>query len=233
MVKRLAIFDLDGVLIDSELTAATVLARCLSVLGCPLPVAEVVDRFIGIGIPGILAILGREKGRVWPPGLQAELEREVEDEVLRTITPTRGIRDALAAIPPAAWCVASNSSTARMARCLAASGIAAEFSPPAFSASAVARGKPAPDLFLHAAATLHVAPAHCMVVEDTVFGVAAGKAAGMVVVGYLGGSHMAVSDQATRLRQAGATAIVSDGAALVSLLREFFAGGDIAAPAPL
>lgn len=114
-------------------------------------------------------------------------------------------------------CVASSSSIDRIRVSLESTDLLRFFEPNLFSASEVRNGKPAPDLFLHAAGRMRVAPAECIVVEDSVVGVAAGIAAGMTVIGFVGGSH-ATGQLGNHLRAAGANAVISDLRALKSTI---------------
>lgn len=106
-------------------------------------------------------------------------------------------------------CVASSSHHERIALALRVTGLAHHFGDAVFSSTMVERGKPAPDLFLHAAKAMGVEPAHCIVVEDSVAGVAAGKAAGMAVIGFTGGSHCG-PDHRHLLVTAGADRVIHD-----------------------
>ncbi len=110
-------------------------------------------------------------------------------------------------------CVASSASIDRIRLSLECTDLLRYFDPYLFSASDVRNGKPAPDLFLHAAAKTRVHPSKCLVVEDSAVGVAAGVAAGMTVIGFVGGSH-AGTQLASQLRSAGARAVISDMRAL-------------------
>lgn len=184
----LVIFDCDGVLIDSEPIANRVLAERLATVGLELPVAEVMRGFVGRTRGGCIelaeSMLGRplppDFGPAWDAALFAALEREVR--------PVEGIVAVLEAMV-LPWCVASNGERDRMTRSLAAAGLARHVGTRLHTASEVARPKPAPDLFLHAARTYGADPKHCVVVEDTVTGVRAGAAAGMRVLGYAGAAH--------------------------------------------
>ncbi len=114
-------------------------------------------------------------------------------------------------------CVASSSSIDRIRVSLESTGLLRFFEPNLFSASEVRNGKPAPDLLLHAAGRMRVAPRECIVVEDSAVGVAAGIAAGMTVIGFVGGSH-ATGQLANHLRAAGASTVISDLRALKSTI---------------
>ena len=114
-------------------------------------------------------------------------------------------------------CVASSTPLPTLQWKLKFTGISDLFSPRIFSADMVDRGKPSPDLFLHAAATLGIEPRHCIVVEDSANGVIAGKAAGMKVIGFTGGDHC-LDDQEAILTTNGAHAVIDDFANLGSTI---------------
>ena len=132
------------------------------------------------------------------------------------MTPAQGrvlafVRDYIAAFDALPRCIASSSSPDRLAVCLDALGLTEIFGPNhVFSASLVPRGKPHPDLFLHAAATMGAAPGACLVIEDSVPGVTAACAAGMRVVGFSGGGHWGHDPAAADLTRAGASRVFRD-----------------------
>ena len=183
---ELVVFDCDGVLVDSEVIAVRVDQLVLADLGWQLALEEIVERFVGRSEADFVAAvqeqLGIELGEGWDrkyePWYRAAFERELAavDGVVEALD---GIR-----IPQ---CVASSGSHAKMRRTLGQTGLWHRFEGRIFSASEVANGKPAPDLFLHAAGTLGTAPERCAVVEDSARGVRAARAAGMHVFAYAGG----------------------------------------------
>ncbi|WP_280667472.1 MULTISPECIES: HAD family hydrolase [unclassified Kitasatospora] len=183
---ELVIFDCDGVLIDSERLAVRVDAVVLASLGWELSEEEIIRRFVGRShaymVSEIEAHLGRPLPAGWEEEVQPLYDRAFEDE----LTPVEGIVEALDLIT-LPTCVASSSSHQRLRRTLGQTGLYPRFEGRVFSASEVANGKPAPDLFLHAATRLGVDPAKCVVVEDSQYGVAAGRAAGMRTLGFAGG----------------------------------------------
>ncbi|MGW7135011.1 HAD family hydrolase [Streptomyces xanthophaeus] len=183
---ELVIFDCDGVLVDSERIAARVQVALGAELGWPLTEAEVVERFIGrshAAIRGLVADrLGEETAATWSDRFE-QLHREAVDTAL---APVEGLPEALDAIT-LPTCVASSGSHDKMRHTLGRTGLYARFAGRIYSASEVAHGKPAPDLFLHAARRMGVAPAACAVVEDSGPGVRAARAAGMRAFGYAGG----------------------------------------------
>jgi HAD superfamily hydrolase (TIGR01509 family) len=183
---ELIIFDCDGVLVDSERLSIRIDAVFLERLGWRMPEAEIIERFVGRSDADMRADIERHIGGPIPPDIDESFDRLYRDTFAAELTPVDGIREALDLIPTPR-CVASSGDHAKIRRNLALTGLAGYFGERIFSADDVARGKPAPDLFLHAAATLGADPAHCAVVEDSVHGVEAALAAGMRTFAYAGG----------------------------------------------
>lgn len=186
MPPRLVIFDCDGVLVDSEPVANQVLARALSRVGLVMDEAGSRRRYVGLSLGSIVARAEEELGRPLPDDFLDDLQRDTFAEFRRSLRPVPGIADAVAAVRQAgiSYCVASSGTLDKMALTLGLTGLAPLFEGVIFSATMVARGKPFPDLFLHAAASMGFAPGEAVVVEDSVFGVEAGRAAGMRVLAY-------------------------------------------------
>jgi HAD superfamily hydrolase (TIGR01509 family) len=213
----LVIFDLDGVLVDSEPISARVTAAALAEAGITISEAEVGDRFLGVSTASMLREIEAEHGCRLPAGFQETLRTRVLKAFEHELAPVAGIPallDALA-LP---CCVASSSHPDRIRRSLELVGLLERLAPNLFSATMVEHGKPAPDLFLLAAARMAADPARCLVVEDREVGVRAGKAAGMTVLGFAGGSHVRPSAHAPRLTAAGADAVFSEMTALAALV---------------
>jgi HAD superfamily hydrolase (TIGR01509 family) len=183
---ELVIFDCDGVLVDSERLAVRVEAALLGELGWPLSQAEVIERFMGRSQAFMLQAIQERLGADLPDGWQELLDRRYRAAFEAELTPVDGVVEALdrIAIP---ICVASGGSHQMLRHTLGLTGLYERFQGRIFSASEVAEGKPAPDLFLHAAARLGAEPAACAVVEDSRYGVEAARAAGMLAFGYTGG----------------------------------------------
>jgi HAD superfamily hydrolase (TIGR01509 family) len=183
---ELVIFDCDGVLVDSEPIAVRVNVAVGAQLGWPLSEAEVIEQFVGrsSGSIGelIAARLGAETAASWALRFDEAHRREVDV----ALTAVDGIVEALDEIVQPT-CVASSGSHEKMRHTLGRTGLYHRFAGRIFSASEVARGKPAPDLFLHAAARMGVPPRACVVIEDSRYGVQAARAAGMRSFGYAGG----------------------------------------------
>jgi len=185
----LVIFDCDGVLVDSERLAVAIDVKAIGALGWPISEAEVIDRHLGRSNADVLADIEAHLGRPvpadWDEAWNAEY-RQVFDERLE---PVPGIAEAIKTIAAEGFqtCVASSASHAKMRRNLGRTGLWEFFDGRIFSVSEVERGKPAPDLFLYAAQRVGVAAARCVVVEDSQYGVAGAKAAGMKAIGFAGG----------------------------------------------
>lgn len=183
---ELVIFDCDGVLVDSEKIAVRIDAEMLADLGWPMTEAEVVERFVGRSYADMRSEIGAHLGRPLPADWDAAYRERYREAFERELTPVDGVVEALDALPLPS-CVASSTSHSGLRHTLGLTGLYERFAGRIFSASEVARGKPAPDLFLHAARSLGVEPRRCVVVEDSRYGVEAARAAGMRAFGYCGG----------------------------------------------
>ncbi len=202
---ELIIFDCDGVLVDSERLSIRVDAIFLAQIGWPMPESEIVERFVGRSDADMRVEIERHIGGPIPADIEAEFERLYLETFAAELAPVEGIREALDQIATPR-CVASSGDHAKIRRNLGLTGLAGYFGERIFSATDVARGKPAPDLFLHAAASLAADPARCAVVEDSVYGVDAALAAGMRAFAYAGGVT-----PAARLARPGAVVFTAMG----------------------
>lgn len=201
----LFIFDCDGVLVDSEIVSFEVEAEALVAAGIPVTSQDLLNRFVGTSSAAMFATLEREHGLCLPEDFASGIARRVLEVFDARLRPIPGIAELLAGLPDPK-CVASSSDPARIRHSLTLAGILGHFEPHIFSATQVRRGKPAPDLFLFAAERMATPPARCLVIEDSVAGVTAARAAGMTVLGFTGGSHC-LDDHADRLRAAGAAEV--------------------------
>lgn len=206
------IFDCDGVLVDSEVLALEVELAMLAGQGLSFTREEYVTRFMGLSYEQFHDVIDAEAvqrlGRPTTHDFRTELAQRLRQTMIDKLTEVPGATDAVAAtmLPKA---VASSSTREGLERKLRQVGLWDHFAPHVYSAQHVAKAKPAPDLFLHAARQLGIAPADCLVIEDSVNGVKAGIAAGMTVWGFLGGGH-ADDGLAARLTAAGASRILAD-----------------------
>lgn len=202
----LLIFDCDGVLVDSELLANAALAELMSALGHPMTTQQAIETFAGRRLSDVLARAEALLSRLIPADLGEQAGKRMLAKFRRELKPVAGVRAAIAALPYPR-CVASSSTRERIALSLEVTGLASLFGTNVFSADQVARGKPAPDLFLAAAQTLGAAPADCIVIEDSPLGIQAARAAGMPAIGFAGASH-ATEQLAVQLEQTGADIVV-------------------------
>jgi HAD superfamily hydrolase (TIGR01509 family) len=224
MPAQLVIFDFDGVLADSENIALEELALEISARGAPLTTDEAKAMFLGSSTARHMAWIaertGRPCGEDFPGAWHARLFRRYAAE-LAAVEGAAATLDFLDA-RGVGYCIASGGSVDRIAFALDCLGLGDRFAGRAFSAETGARGKPAPDLFLRAAAGLGVAPAACLVVEDAPGGIEAAAAAGMAAIAFLGGGHLdgIRADHGALLSQRGALATAHDHAELRRLLAE-------------
>lgn len=209
------LFDCDGVLVDSESIANRVWTAILAEHGLTLDAHDFLRRSVGTTLTALYEGLALDYRWTRPPTFDADLDARLA-AAFEGVPPVPGAAELLAALP-IPFCVASNSREDRLHLKLGAAGLAPLLGDRVFHPGLVARGKPAPDLFLHAAAALGAAPARCLVVEDSVLGTRAGVAAGMTVWGFVGASH-ALPGLAGELRDEGAERVLASlaevGAAL-------------------
>jgi len=198
----LIIFDCDGVLVDSEVLSCRCLSEVLASYGITLEVDQALDLFLGRSLSAVLQHY-QALGRPLPVLFATELKAAVRAAFLSSLGPIEGVGAVLQGlrIPR---CVASSSDIDRVSFSLTLTGLAAHFGERLYTSQMVERGKPAPDLFLYAAERMQADPHRTLVIEDSVSGVQAAKAAGMAVWGFAGGSHYRSRDGKAILRAAGA-----------------------------
>jgi HAD superfamily hydrolase (TIGR01509 family) len=184
----LVVLDCDGVLVDSERPTNAFEIELLAELGWPLTGPEIAERFMGRSSAYMVAEIEAHLGPALPEGWREKLESRY-DGVLADLVPIDGVVEALDSIDAMglATCVASSGSQEKMRFTLGTTGLYDRFAGRIFSGEEVEHGKPAPDLFLHAAQRMGVPPARCVVVEDSPFGVEAARAAGMRALAYSAG----------------------------------------------
>jgi len=217
---EVVIFDCDGVLVDSEVLASARLGAALERLGLKLDESQIRELFLGVSEQSMLGIAERALGAPLPPEFQSELANDVLADFERELKGIKGIAELIGRLD-ARVCVASSSSIERIRASLRIVGYANLFEPHVFSASEVARGKPEPDLFLHAAQRMGASAADCLVIEDSVHGVTAARRAEMVVFGFTGGAHAQGHEYNARLVEAGAAVVFDDMRELPGLLDDW------------
>lgn len=206
---QLVIFDCDGVLVDSEPIALARTREALAAAGVDFTEAEMRARFLGVSAHIVEAAAAEALGEPLPVDFQRRVSAAILASFERELQGVASVREAVEALA-APVCVASSSAYERIRASLRIVGYDKLFEPNIFSASEVANGKPAPDLFLYAARRMGVAPSGCVVVEDSVPGVTAARRAGAFVLGFVGGAHARSASYAQALRDAGAEDIFSD-----------------------
>lgn len=184
----LVIFDCDGVLVDSEPISIAVLRETIAADGVEISEADAYRHFLGRSMTSIAETLEVEFGLVITSEHLRHIRTRLFGHFRAELQPIAGIAEALdgIALP---YCVASSSKPERIRLSLEVTGLLDRFEPHIYSSSMVKHGKPAPDLFLHAARDMGAAPADCLVVEDSAAGIEAAKRAGMRVFAFTGGSH--------------------------------------------
>jgi HAD superfamily hydrolase (TIGR01509 family) len=202
---QLVIFDCDGVLVDSEVISNRVLAGMLTAEGLPTTLAQARRDYQGLLLADVISRAEEKLGRALPQDWLARYEAERTTAFHRELEPVAGAAETVPRIAAAGVkvCVASQGKLSKTSLSLELTGLDHLFPETArFSAYSVAHGKPAPDLFLHAAAAMGAEPAGCVVVEDTPSGVTAASSAGMRGMGY------AADSDERALRNAGAAEIL-------------------------
>lgn len=201
----LIIFDCDGVLVDSEVLSCQCLSDVLGARGIILSMDDALELFLGRNIAAVLRHY-QEDRRLVPEIFLADLKASVRQRFTNALGPIPGVGSLVSSLKMPS-CVASSSDLDRVKLSLALTGLAPHFGNRLFTSQMVARGKPAPDLFLYAAEQMKTAPERTLVIEDSVSGVTAAKAAGMMVWGFVGGRHYLSRDGRARLSEAGADRI--------------------------
>ena len=185
---KLVIFDCDGVLVDSELLSARMMVQVFAEIGITVDLPFVYRTFVGHSFTSVARQFALEHGKNVPANFVDDYRKRLLDSFTQNLKAVAGIEQILdhLAVP---YCLASGSSPARVAHSLSTTNLASRFQGRVFTTSMVARGKPAPDIFLHVANTYAVAPEHCLAIEDSTPGVESAAAAGMTVWQFVGGSH--------------------------------------------
>lgn len=188
MVPELIIFDCDGVLVDSEPISLAVLLDVLRGAGCELTEELAWEKFLGRSIGSVSQILRDDHALELTNDHLQKLREKLYARFRSELRPINGVAAAIGRLGVPV-CVASSSQLERIKLSLGITGLTDLFGENVFSASMVTRGKPAPDLFLHAAAKMGARADRCVVIEDSAAGIRAAQAAGMRVIAFTGGGH--------------------------------------------
>jgi HAD superfamily hydrolase (TIGR01509 family) len=219
----LYVFDCDGVLVDSEAIASEVDAEHLTRLGFPITAEEVTIRFAGLTARELGAIVEVELGHPLPSNFFEEQYAEVNRRLAAELEPVPGIHDLLEMLD-GPRCIGSNSSGDRLKLELEKTRLYDLFAPHIYSAVEVGdrQPKPAPNVYLYAIKQFGVSPRETVILEDSVFGVRAAKAAGARVIGFTGGRHT-WRGHADKLTEAGAETVIRRFADLPKVAQAFMA----------
>lgn len=219
MARFALILDFDGVIADSEPLANQTLADLLTELGATTTLEQSYARYVGRRISEIAVAVAAHHRIALPEDFERMLLEATIARFQAELEPVPGVRDFLARHAETPKAIASSSPVRRLKASIETLGLGDAFGEHVYSADMVRRGKPAPDLFLMAAAAIDARPAKCVVVEDSPSGVEAGVAAGMRTIGLLAGGHILPGHEA-RLRDAGAWRVVDDFSGVAAALAE-------------
>jgi HAD superfamily hydrolase (TIGR01509 family) len=221
-MAKAIIFDFDGVIADSEVLSNTVLAEVVSELGVPTSLEDAYRDYMGKRFHDVIAAIEQTVGRSLPASFAEAYQERTLTRFRQDLAPIAGVREFIVTFADLPRCIASSSSPDRLALCLDVLGMAPLFEDRVFSASNVARGKPHPDIFLHAAEKIAVSPRDCIIIEDSAGGVVAGRAAGATVIGLLAAEHIR-DGHADALKEAGAHYLARDYRAVQAIVRGLLA----------
>ncbi|QTK78182.1 HAD family hydrolase [Agrobacterium tumefaciens] len=225
--EPLLIFDCDGVLVDSEPVSISVLLDMLSHLGVTMGEEEAYERFLGRSVASMTRTLFEDYGVETDIDFLEHMRATLFERFRNELQPIDGIAETLDSLAAIKRCVASSSQPERIRYSLGLTGLIEKFEPYVFSATMVKNGKPAPDLFLHAAQAMQADPHHCIVIEDSPAGIAAAKAAGMGVFAFTGGSHARFPAFREKIAGLGADAVFDAMPDLVQLVDSYVGRGGL------
>jgi len=216
----LVIFDCDGVLVDSEPISIGVLVDHIARAGGDVSTALAYETFLGRSMATIRQVLREIHAVDFSEDDMEAIRQDMRQRFAAELTPIPGISDVLGQLNRP-FCVASSSQPDRIRLSLGVTGLLDWFEPNVFSSTMVKRGKPFPDLFLHAAKVMGFAPESCVVVEDSPAGIEAAQAAGMRVLGFAGGAHAELGGLLEAFERLKPDRIFSDMRELPKLLQSF------------
>ncbi|OSN00971.1 hypothetical protein AU490_11460 [Lonsdalea populi] len=215
----LMIFDCDGVLVDSEIIGIELTVSLLNQQGVNIGLDEFTHRYSGLAWDELIDQIRADKGATIPPHLRQAFYPLLMNAFADRLVSIAGVQETVSQIP-LPRCICSNSSSEQLDFMLTKVGLKPLFTPHIFSAMDLGpdRGKPCPDIFLHAAQVMNTSPENTLVIEDSVHGVTAAKRAGMLVVGFTGGAHTTPCHR-TRLFDAGADRVIDAMPQLIDEIR--------------
>ncbi|MFB9949381.1 HAD family hydrolase [Rhizobium puerariae] len=219
----LVIFDCDGVLVDSEPVSVRVLVDALRRKGLEMDEEEAYRRFLGRSLGTVTRTMREEFGVEADESFLEDMRHDLYDRFRMELQPIRGIAEALDGLG-LRRCVASSSQPERIRLSLTLTGLIDKLEPNIFSAAMVARGKPAPDLFLHAASQMGADPESCIVIEDSPAGIEAARRAGMAVFAFVGGSHAVAPGYRERIDALSPEVVFDAMPDLIHLVRKHIEG---------
>ena len=216
----LIIFDCDGVLIDSEIVVCRLVSEEMTRLGYPITTHQVIERYAGRPEREMISEIEQDWGRPVPAEYFPKIRRLTGDAYANELLPVPGVLEILGRIRMPI-CVASSSYPEKLRLGLETAGLLECFAGHVVSALSVAHGKPAPDVFIYAAGWMRTPVCGCLVIEDSVAGTRAARAAGMRVFGFTGGSHC-LEGHRERLLEAGAERVLQQIGELQALVPRAF-----------
>jgi HAD superfamily hydrolase (TIGR01509 family) len=222
--KELVIFDCDGVLVDSEPLSISVLVQAMREAGVEIDEEGAYERFLGKSLATMISTLETEFNVFASQEFLDHIRNDLYTRFRNELQPIPGIAATIDALDMRR-CVASSSQLERIRLSLSLTGLLDRLEPHIFSASMVTRGKPAPDLFLHAAREMGVAPERCIVVEDSPAGIMAARAAGMTVFAFTGGSHANSAHYRAELNRLSPEVVFDAMPDLIHLVRKYRTDG--------
>lgn len=215
---ELLVFDFDGVVADTEVISNGVLADALCELGLPTTLDDALGTYAGKGWRECADLIESALGKKLPDDFASRREARIMERLSVDLEAVEGVRAFLEEFRDLARCIASSSSPAWLGLCLERLALRSYFGEHVYSVAQVARPKPHPDIFLHAAKERGIAPEHVVVLEDSPTGVKAGVAAGMTTIGICAAKHVRPGHP-ERLRAAGAHVVVSSYEDVARMLR--------------
>jgi len=220
---ELLIFDCDGVLVDSEIIGHQIGVDEVVRLGGSTTVEESIKTFTGFTDEEINRLLKEKHGERISDNFISDLKGKINACYQNTLQPVANIHSVMQYLvdKKIPRCIASNSMSNHLQSVLAITKLDGYFKGEhIYNVSMVKQGKPAPDLFLHAADQMQVRPKNCLVIEDSHIGIAAAKAAKIPVIGFLGGIHAKYSWYKDRIKKTQPLKVVDDAYALLNLLKK-------------